>query len=106
MLGETARGALRGLVALLVTIGSALLGRAYVAYLRATPFPPESAQAMPFTWLLGALLGLVLALRTLRRGPRDRRGVLGLALGIIGALLALPNIAQAALYAFAAMMGD
>ena len=106
MVTKTLRGALRELLGLLLTLASALLGWAYVAYLRVTPRPPDRARAVPYVWLLGALLGLALALRTLRHGPWHRRGAVALALGAAGALLALPNLALAALYALAAAMGD
>ena len=69
------RGALRELLGLLLTLASALLGWAYVAYLRVTPRPPDRARAVPYVWLLGALL-------------------------------ALPDLALAVLYALAAAMGD
>jgi len=105
MQSEMTRGAMRGLFALLVTLGSALVGRAYVTYLHATPFPPESAKVVPFIWLLAALIGLILALRALRFGPWKRRAALVLAPGVLGVLLALPNIAYAALYMFGAMLG-
>jgi len=106
MHSNTVRGAMRGLLALLVTAGSALVGQAYVTHLHATPVLSERARLVPYAWLLGALLGLVLALRTLRWGPWHRRGTLALALGVIGVLLALPNLAQAALYTVGVMLGD
>lgn len=106
MVGDRVPGVLRGLLALLVTLGSSLVGLAYVVYLRATPFPPDSARIVPFVWLLSALLGLALALWALRRGPLQRRSALALGVGIIGVLLALPNVVSAALYALGALMGD
>jgi hypothetical protein len=48
----------------------------------------------------------VLSLLTLRQGPWQRRGALALAFGALGVLLALPNIAQAALYTLGVMIGD
>ena len=106
MVTNSRREVPHGLVGLLVTLAAALLGGAYFVYLRATPFPPDGARIVPLVWLLGALLGLVFALRTLSHGLQSRHDTVGLTLAAIGALLALPNLALAAIFAFAALMGD
>ncbi len=87
-----------GGAALPVSVATLLLGLAYYAYLQATPFPPDWARVVPFVWLLGAVVGLVLGLGALAAGPHR-------ILGAISALLSLANIGLAAVYAFAALMG-
>ncbi len=87
-----------GGLALLVTMASLVVGVAYVAYLKATPFPPDPVRVVPFVWLVGALAGLTLGLMALVTGPRRF-------LGAVSALLSLPNIGVAAVYALGALMG-
>ena len=87
-----------GGAALPVSVAALLLGLAYYAYLKATPFPPDWARVVPFVWLIGAVAGLLLGLGALAAGPHR-------ILGAISALLSLPNIGLAAVYAFAALMG-
>lgn len=95
-----------GLIGLLATLAATLLGSAYFAYLANTPFPPDVARLVPFGWLLGALVGLVFAFRTLAHWPWVRYEAVSLALGATGALLALPNLALAVIFTFAALLGD
>jgi len=106
-MANTARGkGSHGLIGLLVTLAAALLGSAYFAHLLATPSPRDGVRLVPFVWLLGALVGLVFALRTLAHWPWGRHEAVSLALGAAGALLALPNLALAATFAVAALLGD
>ena len=112
-MGNVTRGLISAAGALALTLGSMALGQAYVAYLGRTPFPPASAEVTPYLWLALALLGLTLALRALvralralRRRPARGPGAALLLLGTAALLLALPNIAYAALYVLGALIGD
>ena len=87
-----------GEVALLATVASVLVGVAYFNYLKATPFPPNWVRVIPCIWLIGAVAGLLRGLAASTAGPRR-------ILGGISALLSLPNVGFAAIYAFAALMG-
>ncbi len=95
-----------GLAAIAITLASAALGRAYGAYLNATPFPPDRARLIPVAWLVAALIGLALSSRALLTRPRGALATAALLLGAIGLLLALPNIGYAAVYTLAAGVGD
>ena len=92
--------------AIAITLTSAAVGRAYGAYLDATPFPPGRAQFVPVAWLVAALIGLALSSWDLLARPRGALATAALVLGIVGLLLALPNLAYAAVYTLAAAMGD
>lgn len=105
-MGNVTRGLISATGALALTLGSMALGQAYVAYLGRTPFPPASAEVTPYLWLALALLGLTLALRALRHRPERGPGAAVLLLGTAALLLALPNIAYAALYVLGALIGD
>ena len=87
-----------GGLALLVTIASLVVGVAYVAYLKAESFPPDAVWVIPFVWLVGALAGLTLGLMALVTGPRRL-------LGGVSALLSVPNVGVAAVYALGALIG-
>ena len=52
--------------ALLLVLGSAVLGAVYFLYLNAEPFPPAIVRLVPIVWLAGAVAGGVLAVRALR----------------------------------------
>ncbi len=95
-----------GLIPIAITLASAALGRAYGAYLDATPFPPDRARLVPVACLITALVGLALSCRALLTRPRGSLATAALLLGAIGLLLALPNIGYAAVYTLAAAMGD
>ncbi len=87
-----------GGLALLMTIASLVVGVAYVAYLQAEPFPPNPVGVIAFVWLLGALAGLTLGLMAIVTGPRRL-------LGGVSALLSLPNVGFAAVFALGALIG-
>jgi hypothetical protein len=84
--------------ALLLVLGSAVLGAMYFMYLNAEPFPPAIVRLVPFAWLAGAVAGGVLAARALR--TNNNRVAAGLALA-----LNIPNLVFAALFSMAALMG-
>ena len=88
-----------GARALLLVMGSGVIGGIYFLYLNAEPFPPDIVRLVPIAWLAGAVLGSVLAARALRR-PGNKL-LAGLALA-----LSLPNTVLAALFSMAALMGD
>ena len=88
-----------GMRALVLVMGSAVLGAMYFSYLNAEPFPPDIVRLVPIAWLVGALLGGVLAARALR--SNSNRVAAGLALA-----LNIPNAVFAALFSMAALMGD
>ena len=98
MLTEPARRSSRGRIALLVTLASLALGGVYYAYLVAVPFPPGAARIIPFTWLAGALAGLILALGATRADVHRPLGVASVVLGV-------PSLVLATIFAFAALMG-
>ena len=85
--------------ALLVVVGSAALGVAYVRYLRATPFPPDIARIVPQLWLAGSVAGWILGVRALRNDTSKLAAIVALIFNV-------PNTFFAAAYAFAALMGD
>ncbi len=87
-----------GGLALLVTMASLVVGVAYVAYLKAERFPPDPVRVVPFVWLVGALAGLTLGLMAIVTGPRRL-------LGGVSALLSLPNVGFAAVFALVALVG-
>jgi hypothetical protein len=88
-----------GMRALLLVLGSAVLGAVYFSYLKAEPFPPDIVRIVPIVWLAGAVVGGRLAARALR--SNDNRVAAGLALA-----LSIPNSVFAALFSMAALMGD
>ena len=88
-----------GMRALLLVVGAAVFGAAYVLYLKTEPFPSDIVRIIPFAWLAGSIVGATLATRALRSG--GNRPAAGLAFA-----LSMPNTALAALYAMAALMGD
>lgn len=88
-----------GARALLVAIGSGVLGGAYFSYLNAEPFPPDIVRLVPVAWFTAAVTGGVLAIRAFR-GSGNRMAA-GLALA-----LSLPNAVLAAVFSLAALMGD
>ena len=88
-----------GMRALLVVLGSALLGAVYVSYLKAEPFPPDIVRLVPIVWLAGAMAGGVLAARALTSSKNRVAAGLALALDI-------PNSGFAAVFSMAALMGD
>jgi 4-hydroxybenzoate polyprenyltransferase len=85
--------------ALLVVLGSAALGGAYRAYLRATPFPPDVVRVVPLLWLAGALAGWILGFQALQVERRKLAAIVGL-------ILNLPNTFFALAYSLGALMGD
>lgn len=84
--------------ALLLVVGSAVLGAVYFLYLNAEPFPPDIVRLAPIAWLAGAVAGGVFAARALR--SRNNRVAAGLALA-----LSIPSSVFAALFSMAALMG-
>ena len=96
MLGDQMSNGMR---ALLLVMGSAVLGAVYFAYLNAEPFPPDIVRLVPIAWFVGAVLGGVLAARAFRSNSNKVAAGLALALNI-------PNSVFAALFSMAALMGD
>lgn len=84
--------------ALLLVLGSAVLGAVYFLYLNAEPFPPDIVRLVPIAWLAGTVVGGVLAARALRSS--DNRMAAGLALA-----LDIPNLVFAALFSMGALLG-
>jgi hypothetical protein len=84
--------------ALLLVLGSAVLGAVYFLYLNVEPFPPGIVRLVPIAWLAGAVIGGVLAIRALRSS--HNRVAAGLAL-----TLDIPNLVFAALFSMGALMG-
>ena len=87
-----------GMRALLLEAGSAVAGAVYYLYVVAEPFPHDLARVVPIVWLVGAVLGGVVAAHALRTGSRVT-AVLALALTV-------PNTIVAAIFSIAALMGD
>ena len=87
-----------GMRALLLVLGSAVLGAVYFLYLNAEPFPPGIMRLVPIAWLASAVVGGVLAARALR--SNNNRVAAGLALA-----LDIPNSVFAAVFSMAALMG-
>jgi hypothetical protein len=85
--------------ALLVVLASSAVGAAYFSYLAAVPFPPRIARLVPLAWLVACVVGWRLSIRALRTGN-------GRLLPIMGLAINLPNTMLAAVFLFAAMMGD
>ena len=52
--------------ALLLVLGSAVLGAVYFSYIHAEPFPPDIVRLVPIVWLAGAVVEGVLSPRALR----------------------------------------
>ena len=88
-----------GMRALLLVLGSAVLGAAYFSYIHTTPFPPDIVRLVPIVWLACALAAPVLAARAWRNN--NNRVAAGLALA-----LSIPNSVLAATFSTAALMGD
>jgi hypothetical protein len=88
-----------GLRALLLTIGSGVLGGVYFSYLKAEPFPPDIVRLVPIAWFAAAVVGAILATRAV--GRPGSKVVAGLALA-----LSLPNAVFAGVFSMAALMGD
>jgi hypothetical protein len=84
--------------ALLLVLGSAVLGAVYFLYLNAEPFPPDIVRLVPIAWLAGAVAGGVLAARALRNNHNRVAAWLALALDI-------PNLVFAALFSMGALLG-
>ena len=89
----------RGTRALLIVTSASVVGAAYFLYLTAKPFPPDFVRLVPIAWLVGSLLGGVLAARALK--PNGTRLAAGLALA-----LAIPSSVFAAAFSLAALVGD
>ena len=85
--------------ALLVVVGSAVVGALYFAYLRSEPFPPDFVRVVPLVWLAGCAMGWVLVVAALRFDTRKLR-----ALGAL--ILNVPNTLLAVIFSLAAVMGD
>jgi len=85
--------------ALLLMLGSAVMGAMYFSYIHAEPFPPDIVRLVPIVWLACAVVGGVLAARALR--SNNNRVAAGLALA-----LNIPNSVFAAVFSMAALMGD
>ena len=85
--------------ALLLVLGSAVLGAVYFSYIHTQPFPPDIVRLVPIVWLAAAVVGGVLAARALR--SNDNSLAAGLAL-----VLNIPNAVFAAVFSMAAHMGD
>lgn len=66
---------------------------------RPSPFPPDIVRPVPMVWLVGAVVGGVLAARALT--SNDNRVAAGLALA-----LDIPSSVFAAVFSMAALMGD
>jgi hypothetical protein len=88
-----------GMRALLLVLGSAVLGAVYFSYIHSEPFPPDIVRLVPIVWLACALVGGVRAGRALR--SNNNRVAAGLALA-----LNIPNSVFAAIFSMAALMGD
>ncbi len=88
----------KGLIAILLTVMSLVLGGAYYAYLVAVAFPPDLVRVVPFIWLAGAFAGLIMGLKAIHANSHRYLGIASLALNV-------PNIVFAAIFAFAALMG-
>ena len=88
-----------GMHALLLVLGSAVMGAMYFLYIHAEPFPPDIVRLVPIVWLACAVVGGVLAARALR--SNNNRVAAGLALA-----LNIPNSVFAAVFSMAALMGD
>lgn len=86
------------MLATLVTLGAAMLGTLYYAYLVAVPFPPDIARVVPFIWLGGAFSGLILGAQAIRANSRRY-------LAVASVVLSLPNILLAAIFSMAATFG-
>ena len=85
--------------ALLVVVGSALVGALYFAYLRSEPFPPNIVRAVPLVWMAGCAMGWILVAAALRFDTRKRPAVAAVTLNV-------PNTLFAAIFLLAAVMGD
>jgi hypothetical protein len=96
MLSDRTSGGVR---ALLLTVGSGLVGGIYFSYLNAEPFPPDIVRLVPIAWFVAAVYGGVWAARGFQ-APGNRLTA-GLALA-----LSVPNALFAALFSMAALMGD
>lgn len=99
MAGGVPRRQPKGLVAVAVTMISAMVGAGYYAYLVGHPFPPDVARLVPAFWLLGVAIGFALAVDAIRASS-------GRHLGIVGLILNIPNAWFAAMFALAALLGD
>lgn len=88
-----------GMRALLLVVGSALLGAVYFSYLNAEPFPPDIVRLVPIAWLAVAVLGGMHAARALRSNGNKVAAALAL-------VLSVPNAVFASLFSMAALMGD
>jgi hypothetical protein len=88
-----------GVRALLVVVGSALVGALYFAYLRSDPFPPDIVRAVPLVWMAGCATGWILVEAALRSDTRKLPAV-------AAAILNVPNTLFAAMFLLAAIMGD
>lgn len=87
------------MIAAVATVASAAVGIGYRAYLVATPFPPAWVRGVALLWFVGALGGVCLGLiAAVRRRP--------VPLALASLLLGLPNVAFAAIFLMAALMGD
>jgi len=84
---------------ILITVASSLIGAVYFTYISSVDFPPNLVRIVPFVWLIGAVIGLMLGFRSLRK--RESRYV-----GIFIIILALINIVFASIFSLAALMGD
>ena len=89
----------KGVIALLVVVSFDLLGAMYFRHLQTHPFPLDIVRLIPAIWLIGTLLGGLLAARALRSDANKIPAALALILDVPSAFLAL-------IFAFAALMGD
>ena len=74
--------------ALLVVVGSAVVGALYFAYLRSEPFPPDFVRVVPLLWLAGCAMGWILVVAALRFDTRKLRALAALILNVPNTLLA------------------
>ena len=88
-----------GAHALLVVVGSAVVGALYFAYLRSEPFPPDVVRVVPLLWLAGSAMGWILVVAALRFDTRKLRALAALILNV-------PNTLLAGIFSLAAVMGD
>jgi len=88
-----------GARALLVVVGSALVGALYFAYLRSEAFPPDIVRVVPLLWLAGSAVGWILLVGALRFDTRKLAALAAL-------LLNVPNTLLAGIFSLAALMAD